>query len=259
MKTNQELQDQVAIVTGGGSGIGLAIAKEMAEAGADIVVCSRSIERVKADVESALSASGRRCLTIPVDVRKPEDVDNLVQKTMEEFGRIDILVNNAGASFQSPAEEISPNGWDAVVNVNLKGTFLCCRAAGKVMIQQKRGNIINISSLAGSMASPTEAHYGAAKAGVISLTKTLAAEWAKYNIRVNCIAPGPVVTEAVLELFTKGGIKEPPKSPYAMKRWGQTVEIAKVAIFLASEASSFISGETIGASGGPFSLEELVS
>ena len=254
-----ELKDQVAIVTGGGTGIGLAIAKELAAAGADIVVCSRSIESMKADVEHAIKKLGRRCLAIPADVRKPEDVDNLVQKTVEGFGRIDILVNNAGASFQSPAEEISPNGWDAVININLKGTFLCCRAAGKVMIQQKRGNIINISSLAGCMASPTEAHYGAAKAGVISLTKTLAAEWAKYNIRVNCIAPGPIVTENVLDLFTKGGIKELPKSPYAMKRWGQTIEIAKVAVFLASEASSFVSGETIGASGGPFSLEELVS
>jgi len=259
MKVNPELQDQVAIVTGGGIGIGFAIAKELAKTGADVVVCSRNIERMKSDVENALSALGRRSLVIPVDVRKPEDVDNLVQKTVEEVGRIDILVNNAGASFQSPAEEISPNGWDAVIDINLKGTFLCCRAVGKVMIQQKRGNIINISSLAGCMAAPTEAHYGAAKAGVISLTKTLAAEWAKHNIRVNCIAPGPIITEAVLELFTKGGIKEPPKSPYAMKRWGQTVEIAKVAIFLASEASSFISGETIGASGGPFSLEELVS
>ncbi len=119
------------------------------------------------------------------------------------------------------------------------------------MIKQKRGNIINISSLAGYMGTPTEAHYGAAKAGVISLTKTLAIEWAKYNIRVNCIAPGPVVTEGFLEVLKKGGIKEPPKSPNAMKRWGQPVEIAKVAIFLASEASSFISGETICAGGGP--------
>ena len=259
MKVNPELQDQVAIVTGGGTGIGLAIAKEMAAAGADIVVCSRSMERLQSDVQQTITALGRRCLTIPVDVRKPEDVDNLVQKTMEEFGRIDILVNNAGASFQSPAEDISPNGWDAVINVNLKGTFLCCRAAGKVMIKQKRGNIINISSLAGSMAAPTEAHYGAAKAGVNSLTRTLAIEWGKYNIRVNCIAPGPVVTEPVLEMFTKAGFKEPPKIPNAMKRWGQTVEIARVAIFLASEASSFITGETICAGGGLFSLEALFS
>jgi NAD(P)-dependent dehydrogenase (short-subunit alcohol dehydrogenase family) len=259
MKASKELEDQVAIVTGGGTGIGLAIAKEMAAAGADVVVCSRSIERLKVDVEKAISPTGRRCLVIPADVRKPEDVDNLVQKTMKEFGRIDILVNNAGASFHCLAEDMSPNGWDAVINANLKGTFLCCRAAGKVMIQQKRGNVINISSLAGYMGTPTEIHYGAAKAGVISVTKTLAIEWAKHNIRVNCIAPGPVVTEGFLAVLKKGGIKEPPPSPYAMKRWGQPVEIAKVAIFLASEAASFITGETICVSGGPLTVGALDS
>lgn len=252
-----ELKDQVAIVTGGGTGIGLAIATEMARAGADVVVCSRSMERLQSTVQQAIEGLGRRCLALPVDVRKPEDVDNLVQKTMEKFGRIDILVNNAGASFYCSAEEISPNGWDAVIGINLKGTFLCCRAVGKVMIKQKRGNIINISSLAGYMGSPLEAHYGAAKAGVINLTKTLSLEWAKHNIRVNCIAPGPVATEGLLEEFKKRGFSEPPKSPHAIRRWGQPVEIAKVAVFLASEASSLIVGETICVSGGPISPEAI--
>ena len=246
-----ELKDKIAIVTGGGTGIGRAIATEMAREGANVVVCSRKMERVKSDVQDAISALGRRCLAVTIDVRKPEDVDNMVKMAIDEFGRIDILVNNAGATFQSPFEDITPNGWDAIVGTNLKGTYLCCRAVGKVMIQQKRGVIINISSIVGVDGAPLLAAYGAAKAGVINLTKSLAIEWAKHNIRVNCIAPGPIITEAVLEVLKKDGLAEPLRNPRALERWGQPVEIARVVIFLASEASSFIAGETICVAGGP--------
>lgn len=250
-----QLENQVAIVTGGGTGIGLAIATEIARAGANVVVASRNMEHLAKTVRQVTTLN-RRCLAITADIRKLEDVDNLVQKTMDEFGRIDILVNNAGASFRSPFEEISPNGWDVVININLKGTFLCCRAVGKVMIKQQKGNIINISSIAGVDGSPFMAHYGAAKAGVVNLTKSLAVEWAKYNIRVNCIAPGPVITEGFLEVLKAGGLTEPPKSPHAIGRWGQPEEIASVAVFLASEASSYLVGQTICVDGGPLSTLE---
>lgn len=250
-----DLSDQVAIVTGGGTGIGLAIATEMAKAGADVIVCSRNMDHIQKAVERIPAASGRRCRAIVVDVRKSEDVDELVERVIGEFGRIDILVNNAGGGFKCAAEDMSVNGWDTVINTNLRGTFLCCRAVGKVMIQQKRGNIINIASVAGRDGQPYSAHYGAAKAGVVNLTKSLASEWAKHNIRVNCIAPGPVMVEGYLELLRKSGITELPKSPFALGRFGQPVEIAKIAVFLASDASSFISGETIYATGGPLSPE----
>jgi len=252
-----DLSGQVAIVSGGGTGIGMAIAEELAKAGADIVICSRNMEHLEKGVTHVTAASGKRCLAIPVDVRKPEDVDKLVEKTLAEFGRIDILVNNAGGGFKCELEKMTVNGWDTVMNLNLRGTFLFCQAVGKVMIQQKNGNIINISSVAGRDGDAFAAHYGAAKAGIINFTKTLAWEWAKHNIRVNCIAPGPILVEAYVELLKKAGVTELPKSPFAMGRFGQPAEIAKIAVFLASDASSFITGETVYATGGPLLVGEM--
>lgn len=226
----------------------------MAKAGAHVVVASRNrgnLERAAGEIKSL----GARCLTIPVDVRKPEDMGNMVQKTLEQFGKIDILVNNAGANFRCPLQDLSPNGWDAIININLRGTFLGCREVGKIMIKQQKGNIINIASTAGRDGFPFSTAYGAAKAGVINLTKSLAVEWARHNIRVNCIAPGPILTEGALEVYKKSGLSEPPKSKRALGRWGTPGEIAAVAVFLASESSSFIAGETLYVDGGPFASE----
>ena len=250
-----ELKNRVAIVTGGGTGIGKAIALEFAKAGADIVIASRKLENLE-KVASDIRALGRRSLAIATDVRKAEDVDNLVQKAVQQFGKIDILVNNAGASFACPAEDMTPGGWDVVINIDLRGVFLCSRAAGKVMIQQKKGKIVNISSIAGVYGSPNMVHYGAAKAGVINFTKSLAAEWAKYNILVNCIAPGPVLTEGYQGVRTAGGLPaELPPGRNALNRWGRPEEIAYGAIFLASDASSFMTGQTICIDGGPATRE----
>lgn len=245
-----ELKDKVAIVTGGGTGIGRGIAVEFAKVGADVVVASRKLENLE-KVAGEVRALGRRSLAIVTDVRKPEDVDNMVQKTMDEFGRIDILVNNAGASFNCPLEDMTPGGWDAIVGIDLRGVFLCSRAVGKVMIEQKKGKIINISSTAGVHGSPMMAHYGAAKAGVINFTTSLAGEWAKHNIHVNCIAPGPILTEGYQGVRSAGGLGDLPPGVNALNRWGQPEEIAYAAIFLASEASSFVVGETIIVNGGP--------
>ena len=246
-----DIANKVAIITGGGIGIGRAITLEFSRAGADVTIASRNLgnlEKVAKEVDSL----GKRCLAVATDVRIPEQVDNMVRRTVDEFGRIDILVNNAGVSFLCPVEELTPNGWDAVVDINLKGTFLCSKAVGKVMIQQKGGKIINIASMAGVYGAPTMAHYAAAKAGVINFTKSLAAEWGKHNIFVNCIAPGLIETEGVktqMKLEPER-VKETLERTVAVARYGQPEEIAYTVIFLASEASSFITGETVEVEGG---------
>ncbi len=238
-----DLSNKVAIVTGGGTGIGRGIALEFAKAGADVVVASRKLENLEKVVKE-VQALGRQSLAIATDVRIPEQVDNMVKQTVDKFGKIDILVNNAGASFVSPAEKISSNGWDTVININLKGTFLCSKAAGLVMMQQKKGKIINIASIAGINGNPGMAHYGAAKAGIINLTKSLAVEWAKYNININTIAPGMIETEGVKAqmILTTEALEKRSDLP-RLEQPGQPEDIAHMAIFLASELSNHITGE----------------
>ncbi len=247
-----DLTNKVAIITGARGGIGKGIALEFANAGANVVVCDRIIDDGKLEgVVKEIRALGRRSLGVATDVRIPEQVDNLVKQTVDSLGRIDILVNNAGASFPCPVEEMSPNGWDTIINVNLKGPFLCCKAVGKVMIQQKKGKIINMASVSGLNGSPGTAHYGAAKAGLISFTKSLAVEWGQYNINVNAIAPGLISTEgsrAAME-FTPEVIEQRIKK-IPRGRIGLPEDIAHMALFLASEASDFVTGAIVVVSGG---------
>jgi len=244
-----ELSNKVAIVTGGGTGIGHSIALEMAKAGADVVVASRKLANLE-KVAEEIKTLGRRSLVVATDIRIPEQVDNLVKQTVDEFGKIDILVNNAGASFLCPVEEMTPNGWDTIININLKGTFLCCRAVGKVMIEQKRGKIVNISSMAGVEGSPQMAHYGAAKAGVINFTKSLAQAWAQYNINVNAIAPGLIETEGVkAQMEISPEVLAERMKAVRLEQPGRPEDIAYTAVFLASEASEFITGETFAVQG----------
>ena len=252
-----DLTGKVAIVTGGGVGIGHAIALEFARVGADVVIASRKFPNLEKTADE-ISSLGRRSLAIATDVRMPEQVDNMVSRTIDEFGRIDILVNNAGATFLCPVEKMSPNAWDTIIAINLKGTFLCSAAVGKVMIQQKRGKIINLSSIVALDGAPGMAHYGAAKAGIINFTKSLAVEWAKYNIYVNAIAPGLIETEGgkTQMEFTPEVERERLKH-VPLGRYGQPEEIADTAIFLASDASSFLTGETIVVRGGPNPLLSL--
>lgn len=248
------LDSQVAIVTGGGTGIGKAIALEFARAGAHVVVGSRKLGSLEA-VAHAIRDLGQRSLAIAVDVRNPEQIDHLVAETLAEFGRLDILVNNAGASFVSPVEAITPNGWNAVVGTNLTGVFLCCRAAGPHMMRQKKGVILNISSIAGKYGSTVMAHYAAAKAGVVNFTKSLALAWAEHGIRVNAIAPGPIVTEGYEGVLREGGGRsetvDQVAERVAMRRWGRPEEVAYPALFLVSEAASYITGTTLFVDGGP--------
>lgn len=242
---------KVAIVTGGGTGIGESIAVEFARGGAKVAIGSRNVENCQKTVDK-IKKNGGEAFAQKCDVRNPDDSQSLVDATVKEFGRLDVLVNNHGASFVCPAEDISANGFATIVSINLNGLFYLSQSAMKVMKEQKGGGIIiNISSMAGVSGSPTMSHYGAAKAGVVNLTRTLSSEWAPYNIRVNCIAPGPIVTEGYLANL---GHKEVPKKftePVPLKRWGKVEEIAWPCIFLASEASGFMTGETICIDGGP--------
>ncbi len=240
-----DLISKVAIVTGGGTGIGRTIALEFAKAGANVVVASRKQENLDR-VAGEIKALGRESLVIATDIRVPEQVDNMVKQTEDKFGRIDILVNNAGAGFPVKVEEMSPNAWDVIININLKGTFLCSAAVGKVMIQQKSGKIINIASIAGIDGDPGMAHYGAAKAGIINFTKSLSGAWAQHNINVNCIAPGMIETEGVRaqKILTAKRAGDGTQAP-PLQLPGKPEDVAYLAVFLASEAANHISGETM--------------
>ena len=244
------LADRVAIVTGSGRGIGKSIALAFAEAGADVVVLARTVPEIE-KTSAEIRAMGRRSLAIPTDVRRADQVTNMVKRAVEEFGRVDILVNNAGGTFVTPLLSVSEDGWDAIMRENLKSCFLCSKAVAEVMVKQNKGCIINITSLAASIASIGLAPYGAAKAGMISLTQTSAAEWAPYRIRVNVISCGTVLTENMLKnIFPTPESQAEGAKLNLMRRLGQPEDIALAAIFLASDASSWVTGQTFYINGG---------
>ena len=239
-----ELKDKIAIVTGGGTGIGKAIALEFAKVGANVVVASRKQENLD-KVAAEIKALGRESLAIATDVSSPEQVDSMVKQTVDKFGRIDILVNNAGAAITfKKVEDLSPDEWNATVALNLTGPFLVSAAAGKVMIAQQSGKIINISSGAGLKGYSFMAHYCAAKAGVIRLTESLASGWAKYNINANCIAPGLTTSEVEIARGSIPPDKRKDGTPVPRLKFPPAPEnVADLALFLASPASDHISGE----------------
>ena len=246
------LQDKIAIVTGGAGGIGTCVALEYAKAGANVVVASRTqenLDRVAADIR----AHGRESLAIATDVCVPEQVDNMVQQTVDRFGRLDVLVNTAGWPLTiKPTAEMTFEEWNETVALNLTGTFLCCVAAGKVMMAQQQGKIITMASGSGAQAAPSMAHYGAAKAGVINLTQTLAAEWAHYSINVNCIVPGVTATEKVRSygMIASRDAEGRPIPPLLLPP--DPEDVANLAVFLASPGADRISGEIIPIRSLPF-------
>ena len=241
-----DLRDKTAIVTGGAGGIGTSISVNFAGAGAKVVLASRNQERLDALAER-IAGMGGEALAVATDITVPDSVEALMARTVERFGRIDVLVNNAGGGSRMRAPEQTPyEEWVRLVDFNLTGTFLCCIAAGKRMIEQSRGNIINIASTAGTKGNPYMLHYSAAKAGVISLTNNLAFGWARHNINVNCIAPGLIATEAM---------KRHGAIPAATSEDGSPVpplelppgpeDVANLTRYLASDAASAITGELI--------------
>jgi len=219
---------------------------EYAKAGANVVVASRNQENLD-KVAAEIKALGRESLAVATDICVSEQVDNMVKQTVDRFGRVDILVNNAGGALSiKKAVELSPDDWNSIIALNLTGTFYCSVAAAKVMIKQKNGKIINISSRAGIKGSPSMAPYAAAKAGVINLTKSLATEWAQHDINVNCIAPGLIATEGIRRMGIIPSDKNDdgmPVPPLLLP--GSPEDVAYLAVFLASAASDHISGETM--------------
>jgi NAD(P)-dependent dehydrogenase (short-subunit alcohol dehydrogenase family) len=245
------LKGQVAIITGGGTGLGRAMALEYSRLGAKLVLASRSQEHLDHTVAEILQAGGE-AIAVVADVRDPAQVDQMVQAAKQKFGSIDILINNAAGNFICKAEDLSPNGWKAVVDIVLNGTFYCSRAAGKEMIAQGRGgNILSILATYAWTGGPGTVHSAAAKAGVLAMTRTLAVEWAQYKIRVNAITPGAVSTEgAGSKLWGTPEAKAKLLQKIPVGRMGIPEEIAHAAAYLVSPYAGYINGENLTMDGG---------
>lgn len=245
-----DLTGRVAMITGGSRGLGEEIAEGLGEAGASLMLLARRETWLAPTVER-LRAMGFPSEAALCDVADPASVAAAAGKTVERFGRIDILINNAGVTWGAPAEEMPIERWRAVLDVNLTGAFLCAQAAGREMIRQHAGVILNVSSVAGLRAMPGGVHsagYVASKGGLIALTRELAAKWAPAGIRVNCVAPGffpSRMSEKVLERVEAEVVQRIP-----MGRIGQAGELKGIAVFLSSDASSYITGQTIAVDGG---------
>lgn len=247
------LEGKVALVTGGKRGIGKAIALTFAEAGADVVVSTRVFKDAVDDlgaVAEEIKRLGRRSLAIQADVTRKADVDNMVQKVIDEFGVIDILVNSAGISGGPPLIEEPEDAWQKMMDIDLKSCYLCSQAVGKGMVERRSGNIINIASAAGIRGFSSRNSYNISKAGVIMLTKVLARDLGKYNVRVNAIAPTMVKTEMIRDLMNDPKAAEAEARRIPIGRLAETSDIVGPALFLASDASSYITGHTIVVDGG---------
>jgi peroxisomal 2,4-dienoyl-CoA reductase len=261
------LDGQVAIITGGGTGIGFGIAELLAALGAHVVLASRKVEHLEPAV-AALRESGGRASAMAVDVRDHARVGQMVADVTGELGRVDLLVNNAAGNFYAPSETLSPNAWRAVLDIDLSGTFFCAQAVMPVMRDQGGGRIVNMSMTLHYRGWPQMAHATAAKAGIDALTRTLALEWAAHGIRVNAIAPGPIPTEGVKRAFVppNAGVPdvfaiERAMGDYAsqaipLARWGTPRDIANVVAFLASPAGDWITGSIVVVDGGEWLMKQ---
>ncbi len=242
-----DLTGKVAIVTGASRGLGKAMAFGLAAYGADIVVTD--VLDTKKTVQE-IKALGRKALGMKVDITNQTHIDRMVQKTLKQFKRIDILVNNAGIYYPTPFPDTPEKKWSKIIDVNLKGSEKCARTAGKQMIKQKSGNIINIASVAGISAFGSSSAYNCSKAALIMLTKTLATEWAPHHIRVNAICPGIFATDMTKGLLTDKSFQKMVKAGVPMKRHGTPDELVGAAVYLASDASSYTTGHALVADGG---------
>ena len=245
-----DLNDRVALVTGAARGLGRAISLALANSGADIALGLRDV-RSDAGLAAEVRFLGRRVLPLQMDVSKTDQIFRAVDETVKEFGRVDILVNNAGIAPENPAEKVCEEDFEATLAVNLKGTFFASQAAGRVMIKQRKGTIINMSSQAGFAALPTESVYCMTKAAIAHLTKCLAVEWGKYGVTVNAVAPTFIRTPGTEEyLSDPRHLTDTVERIAALHRIGEPMEVAGAVVFLASPAASLITGETLLIDGG---------
>jgi len=251
MFDKQLLNDKSIIVTGGGTGLGKSMALRFAELGADLVITSRRKEVIEKTAEE-LREHGGKVLAIACDVRDPDQVNDMVSQTVNEFGKIDILLNNAAGNFISPTEDLSPNAFKTVVDIVLNGTFNCTQAVGKVMREKDGGVILNIVTTYAWTGSGYVVPSASAKAGVLAMTRSLAVEWAKYGIRTVAIAPGPFPTKgAWSRLAPPGlGIQKKMKNRVPLKRVGEHIELANLATYLISDQAAYINGEVVTIDGG---------
>ena len=244
-----DVAERRALVTGAGRGIGRVLALALAEAGCDVSILVRNLKDAEPVVKE-IQRLGRKGTAVQADVREKQQVDRAFAETAERLGRLDICVNNAGISIQKPAEEMPEEDWDSILDTNMKGVFLCCQAAARIMIPQKQGSIINIASLSGSAVNvpQKQAVYNTSKAGVVMLTKSLAVEWAPYGIRVNSISPGYIKTEMTLAGMSHFFPAWESLTP--MGRLGEPEELRGAVLFLASDASSYVTGHDLVIDGG---------
>ena len=242
------LNGRVAFVTGGGTGITGGVARALAEAGASVALVSRKLEHLEPAAQY-INENGGNAIAVVADVRQPEEVEQAVARTVEAFGKIDIVVNGAAGNFLCAASELSPNGFGTVVDIDLKGTFNVCRAAF-AQLQEHRGQILNISATLHYLGTPLQLHVSAAKAGVDALTRNLAVEWGRYGIRVNAIAPGPIEDTEGMKRLVPEPVKERLKKNIPLGRFGLIKDIEQAAVFICSDAASFINGTVLVVDGG---------
>jgi len=245
-----DLTGKVAVVAGGAGGIGRALALGLAGYGADVIVASRKLEHLE-KVAEEIRAKGRKALAVTVDVTQEQSVVDMVERILKVFPRIDILVNAAGLAIRKPADSFPIDEWQQVMDINTRGTFLCCQVVGRVMIKQRSGKIVNLSSVRGRYGLPADyAAYCASKGAVDTLTRTLACEWAKYNVLVNAVAPTIVETDLTRPALADPEYAQRMKSRIPLGRWATTEDIVGPAVFLASKASDFVTGQIVYIDGG---------
>ncbi len=242
------LTGRVALVTGGGTGITGGVARALAESGARVVLVSRRLEHLEPAAER-IQAAGGEALAVACDVRNMTEVERAVSETIERFGQLDIVVNGAAGNFLCAAEELSPNGFGTVVDIDLKGTFNVCRAS-IAELKKTKGSILNISATLHYLGTPYQLHVSAAKAGVDALTRNLSVEWGRYGIRVNAIAPGPIEDTEGMARLVPAEVKEKLRRRIPLGRFGRIKDVEQAALFLCSDAASFINGVVLVVDGG---------
>lgn len=238
---------KTVLITGASRGIGFEMAQEFAKAGANLAVCATHEDAIRSAAEK-LRALGAKVYAQPVDISNAQACEDFINNTIQELGSLDVVVNNAGITKDNLTVRMSEQDWDAVINVNLKGTFLMSKAALKVMFKKRSGSIVNISSVVGEMGNPGQANYSASKAGIIGLTKTLAKEFGSRGVRVNAVAPGFVQTAMTDALPEE--VREKALASIPLKRFATTQDIAKAVMFLASEDASYVTGHVLAVNGG---------